>query len=316
MNPQQHPELPTLIENFLEYLLQERDASQHTLINYKIDLKHWLQSLTSHGDPLTVESATNLKAVRRFLKEEGQKHSRTTVCRRLSVIKSFFKFLHREGILEINIAKLIQTPRLIPKLPKVLKTDEMIQFIQGVGTERPTLRELRTRAILELLYSTGIRLAELVGLNHEDVDFREGTLRIRGKGRKERIVPMGRHCQKAIRDYIDSMPALQKRGPKTPLFLNRDGGRLSGRSVQRNLAEFATKILGTRGIGVSPHTLRHSCATHLLTAGAGIRQIQELLGHKTLLTTQKYTQVDIERLKTTYQMAHPRKKKKEPGSHV
>jgi integrase/recombinase XerC len=250
-----------------------------------------------------------LKALREFLSHEMERYERTTVARRLSVIKGFLKFLHREGYLNRNVAKLISLPRPHEKLPNVLKPEEVLKMLEGIPTR--TLREKRIRAIVELLYSTGIRVSELVELSVEKVDFRAGSLLIRGKGDKERVVPMGRHCQRAIHDYIEAMPSNQKKGPSTPLFLNQWGERLTVRTVQRNLREFALETLGTTGSKVSPHTLRHSCATHLLAGGAGLREIQELLGHRSLVTTQKYTQVDIERLKRSYKQAHPKEQRRD-----
>lgn len=196
----------------------------------------------------------------------------------------------------------------------MLKPEEITQLIDAIPAQ--TLREKRTRAIIELLYSTGIRVSELVGLTHERVDFRAATVAVIGKGNKERLVPMGRHCQNAIRDYIDAMPSVLRQNRSTPLFLNREGGRLSVRSVQRDLRQVAVETLGGGGTKVSPHTFRHSCASHLLAGGAGLREIQELLGHRSLVTTQKYTHVDVERLKRSYKKAHPKERarqKKEVG---
>lgn len=302
------PPIPSLIEGYLEALRVERDASQHTLINYKIDLRYWVRFLGKRGK-VDREHLSDLSLLREFLGEECQQFSKATINRRLSVLKGFFKFLHREGYLKSNIAKSISLPKVDQKLPRILKEDEITKMLDEMPVS--SLREKRIRAMLELLYSTGIRLSELVFLNHEDVDLRQGTLKVLGKGNRERLVPMGRHCQKAIRDYIDSMPSHQKRGAKTPLFINADGGRLSQRTVQRNVAEIAQSVLGTSGLNVSPHTFRHSCATHLLSRGAGLREIQELLGHQTLVTTQKYTQVDGERLKKQYKHSHPRSKPNE-----
>ncbi len=299
------PSIAILFRDFVNYLQTERDASQHTVVNYQIDLRHFLRFLSDReGARLNVNDLANLTLIREFLRFENESFSRVTVARRLSVIKSFLKYLHREGHIENNVAKLIALPKVPQKLPFVLKPEEVVALIEGIPSSN--LRYKRIRAMIELFYSTGIRLSELVQLSHEHVDLRRGTLKVLGKGRKERLVPVGRHCQKAIRDYIDSMPSFQKHGPSTPLFMNRDGERLSGRSVQRNLREFAVEILGERGQNVSPHTLRHSCATHLMGAGAGLREIQELLGHRSLVTTQKYTHVDIQRLKASYQKAHPR----------
>jgi len=308
--------LPQLTDAFLHYLKAEKDASQHTLVNYEIDIRHWFAYYSENYTTVNLQVLTDLGHLREFLASEREKYERATVARRLSVIKSFMKFLHREGFLEKNVAKLISLPKAQEKLPAVLKIEEVLSLIEGIPNT--TLRHKRTRAMVELLYSTGIRVSELVKLDHGDLDFRHGTLTVMGKGRKERKLPMGRHCQTAIREYIDAMPSYQKRGAQTPVFLNAEGERVTVRTIQRNLREFAVSALGTTGIAVSPHTLRHSCATHLLAGGAGLREIQELLGHRSLVTTQKYTQVDIKRLKESYKKAHPkeraRKKEKEAES--
>jgi integrase/recombinase XerC len=263
----------------------------------------------SFSNPVTLKKITDLSLLRDFLSHENEKYERATVARRLSVIKSFFKFVHREGFLELNVAKLISLPKVPQKLPRVLKPDEITQIINEIPANN--LREKRIKAIVELLYSTGMRISELTQLNHEDIHFKSGTVLVFGKGKKERLIPMGRHCQKAIKDYLDAIPNQQKSGPKTPVFMNAEGDRVSVRTVQRNLKEFAVLALGVSGLEVTPHTLRHSCATHLLSAGAGLREIQDLLGHETLLTTQKYTQVDTARLKAVYAKSHPRKKESE-----
>lgn len=301
------PSIARLVEDFLRYLETERAASRHTIVNYGIDLRRWVAFLTeATGGRASLEDCASLKLVRDFLSAESSHYERVTVARRLSVLKSFLLFLHREGYLTQNVAKLVSLPKVPHKLPHVLKVQEAVRLIESVPANN--LKNKRIRAILELFYSTGIRLSELVALNHGHIDLGAGTARVLGKGGQERVVPLGRHCQSAIRDYIDSLPATQRRGQETPLFLNRDGGRISARSVQRDLRAYAVEILGTSGLKVSPHTFRHSCATHLLGAGAGLREIQELLGHRSLVTTQKYTQVDIEKLKASYQRAHPRAK--------
>jgi integrase/recombinase XerC len=303
-----NPKVSKLVEIFLEYMRVEKNASPHTLSSYQLDLRHWLSFLfENHPGRFGVGHFANLKYLREYLGKAHETYERSTVSRKLSVIKGFLKFLHRESYLEKNIAKLITLPRPHQKIPKILKPEEIVKLIDGIPTT--TLRQLRLKAIIELLYSTGIRISELVGLDQEHLDFHYGTARVFGKGSKERMVPMGRHCQKAIHEYIDAMPQVQKHGPKTPLFLNRDGDRVTVRTIQRNLKEFALVVLGASGMEVSPHTLRHSCATHLLAGGAGLREIQELLGHRTLVTTQKYTQVDIARLKASYKKSHPKELK-------
>lgn len=309
------PSPKELSEQFFAYLKNEKSSSSYTLLNYEIDLRHWFKFIfEASPGKFSLESFTDFKLLRSYLSEQGQKYSKATVCRRLSVIKGFLKFLHREGYIEKNIAKLIAQPKMAEKLPKVLKPEEVIRLIEG--TPGATLREKRIRAVIELLYSTGVRVSELAGITYEKVDFKSCVVTVLGKGNKERVVPIGRHCMVAIRDYIESIPSTQKRGPKTPLFMNQDGEAISVRSIQRNIREFAVQTLGPVGLEVTPHTLRHSCATHLLSRGAGLREIQELLGHDSLVTTQKYTQVDTERLKASYRKAHPkelerRKKEKE-----
>jgi len=302
------PSLSQWIDAFLQFLSMEKNASPHTLLNYRLDLTHWVKFLVKQDKPLTPQTYSDFKILRKFLSEELKEYERATVNRRLSALKSFFKFLHREGHLEKNIARLISLPRTQSRLPHVLKPDEVLKFIESIPTS--TLRHKRIRAAAELLYSTGIRVSELAQLNHENVNLRTGLLTVMGKGSKERVVPMGRHCQNAIRDYIEAMPREHKKGLSTPLLLNESGERVSVRTIQRDLRAFALDTLGMRGLKVSPHTFRHSCATHLLARGAGLREIQELLGHESLVTTQKYTQVDMERLKASYKVAHPKERLK------
>jgi len=303
------PKIGTLLESYLEHLRSEKSSSRYTLLNYEIDLRNWFKFLFDQSvGSFNLDRLSDFKLLRKYLSEEMKQYSRATVARRLSVIKGFLKYLHREGYLESNIAKLISLPKQGERLPFVLKPEDVIKLIEGIPSD--TLREKRMRGITELLYSTGIRVSELASLTHEKIDFRSGTILVLGKGNKERVVPIGRHCQKALIDYMESMPTHQKRGPQTPLFLNKEGEALSVRSIQRNLREFAVEILGPLGAQVTPHTLRHSCATHLLSRGAGLREIQELLGHQSLVTTQKYTQVDVERLRAAYEKTHPKEKLK------
>ncbi len=297
------------VQGYLEHLRVEKSSSEHTLSNYELDLRQWMRFLNKKATQRTdSERLTDLKLLRRFLGEETRKYERSTVARRLSVIKGFLKYLYREGLIERNLSKLISLPKPHLKLPHVMKPDEVKQLIESTPAE--TLLQKRSKAMMELLYSTGMRISELVQLVYGDLDLRQGVVRVRGKGDKERLVPLGRHCQKAIRDYIGAMPAALDKSATQPIFLNRDGERVSVRTLQRNLRHYAVEILGGAGVKVSPHTFRHSCATHLLARGAGLREIQELLGHESLVTTQKYTHVDIERLKKSYRMAHPSETKR------
>lgn len=302
--------LPDHVQEFLRHLEIEKGASSHTLYNYSIDLRKWIQFLQTAGmstkQPLN--SFTDLALLRKFLAEERQRYEKSTVARRLSVIKGFLKYLYREGVIEKNVSRLVTIPSVPKKLPKILDTQKLAEFLNQLPSA--TLLDKRTKAALETLYSTGIRISELVHLTQADLDFRAGTLKVYGKGRRERVVPMGRHCQSAIHAYITALPRLLQAGPATPVFLSRDGARVTVRTLQRNLKQAATMYLGTVGLEVTPHTLRHCCATHLLAAGAGLREIQELLGHRSLVTTQKYTQVDLERLKKSYESAHPKSQKR------
>ena len=203
------PSPPDLVKQFLDYLDAEKSSSHHTIVNYGIDLRHWLKFLYARQPgKFDMKQLVDLRVLREFLSLELKEYERSTVSRRLSVIKGFLKFLHREGFLDKNVAKLISLPRPHEKLPHVLNPEEAIRLIEGVPAG--TLRQKRIKSILELLYSTGIRVSELVGLTHERVDFRAATILVTGKGNKERLVPMGRHCQTAIIDYIDSMPSVQK----------------------------------------------------------------------------------------------------------
>lgn len=310
------PPLRELVSGYLTYLQNERAASVHTLSNYGLDLKHWMKFLfTRHVTEPLPEQFTDLALLREFLQDEIDRYERSTINRRMSVLKGFFKFLYREGYLKKNLARLIQLPKPDEKLPFVLKPQQVAALLDGVAPQN--LRTKRVRAILELLYSTGARVSEVATLTYEKLDLRTGYIRVLGKGSRERVIPIGRHCQNAIADYLDHLPSHLKQGPHTPVFLNREGQVLSVRTIQRNVREFALEILGSDGARVSPHTLRHSCATHLLAGGAGLREIQELLGHRSLVTTQKYTQVDIERLKRVYENAHPKEKiKKNPPSET
>ncbi len=299
--------LPEWSARFLSYLQTERSASPHTTANYELDLKDWFRYLfEKQKGEFKNSDLCDLKLLRKYLAAQSKLYEKSTLARRLSTIKGFLKFLHREGVIEKNAARILRLPRVPKKLPFVLAPEEMLKLLDEAPAEN--LRQKRLQAVLELLYSTGIRVSECVGLTYEQIDFAQNTLLIKGKGSKERVVPMGTHCQTAVRNYVGSVPNLVKHGSTTPLFLNRDGNKVSVRTVQRDLQAHAINVLGEKGKEVTPHTFRHSCATHLLSGGAGLREIQELLGHRSLVTTQKYTQVDTERLKRVYDKTHPREK--------
>ncbi len=285
------------IDKFLRYMEVERGASPHTLRAYRKDLELFLES--SAG-------GLELGDVRGFVASEinrGQKKS--SASRRLAALRSFIKYLNREGLLKKNPARLISSPKLPKQLPRFLTVDEIFGLVEKPGGL--SFIEQRDRAILELLYSSGLRVGELSGLNVEDVNLDEGLVKVMGKGRKERIVPVGSKAREALRSYlVEKM--LQKKSDKA-LFVSRNGKRLDPRGVRRIVRKYSL-ALGIEG-KVSPHTLRHTFATHLLQSGADLRVIQELLGHASLSTTQKYTHLDITHLMDIYDKAHPMAKDEE-----
>ncbi len=243
--------------------------------------------------------------IRSYLGYLHKKNKKSTIARKLSAVRSFFKFLVKRGVIEDNPSDSILIPKQEKTIPAYLPVDEMFRLLDAIQADN--ILDLRNRAIFELLYSCGVRVSELVGMNNMDVDLKGETIRVLGKGKKERILPIGQKALDAVQDYRKRI----KRewgislDPNEPLFLNKNRGRLSARSVARILE----KLLKACGLltPVSPHTLRHTFATHMLDAGADLRVVQELLGHKSLSTTQKYTHVSIDRLMETYDRAHPRK---------
>ncbi|MBN2428916.1 MAG: tyrosine recombinase XerC [Deltaproteobacteria bacterium] len=296
-----------LLDNFIDYLRVERNVSPHTMRAYSLDLEKFFAFLRANGDPgksgVELLRGVDHLMLRRYLAELHKTSSRTSIHRRLSALRTFYRYLVREGVAERNPADAVSSPRKENYLPKVLSVDETFRLLdKGYATETLSLRD---RAIFELLYSSGLRVGELVSLNVVSVDLNYGLVRVVGKGRKERIVPVGGKARDAIRAYLDSRGRTVQ---DQPLFLNNRGGRLTARSVERNLKKQLIKA----GIlkEATPHSLRHSFATHLLDGGADLRAIQELLGHVSLSTTQKYTQVSVDQLMAVYDKAHPRSKKK------
>lgn len=285
-----------LVERFLHYLAVERGASGHTLKSYRIDLDDCAAFLAARRlGTLAGADARVLRAYLAGLAERGL--ARTSIARRLAAIRSFYQFLVRRGRARTNPARDVHTPRLPKGLPGHLPIDESEALLRAEVP--PTRAGARDRAVIEVLYATGIRVSELAGLNVEDVDLRDGAVRVLGKGGKERIVPMGRKAIEALRAYLAT-----RTRPAGPLLLNERGGRLTVRSLHRVVRRRARAAGLHRR--VSPHTLRHTFATHLLDAGADLRLIQELLGHSRLGTTQKYTHVSTDRLMKVYDAAHPR----------
>ncbi len=299
-------------QRFLTYLREERNYSPHTLAAYEDDLndfQSFLEKLGEGGTPAL--RAVDRDTIRMFLGELlEQGFSRPSVARKLACLKSFFKYLHRTGILRVNPASLVSTPKLPRRVPQVLGEDVVRKLL-----EQPDLRTcdgIRDAAILEVLYSTGIRLGELLGLTEADFHPGQQTLKVTGKGRKQRIVPVGRPACQALRAYLAVRPELLMRrqgmrgGKELPeeLFLSARGKAMSPKGVNLLMNRYLARVSEIEK--KSPHVLRHSCATHLLNRGADLQAVRELLGHESLSTTQMYTHVSVERLKQIYARAHPR----------
>jgi integrase/recombinase XerC len=281
---------------FLEYLAVERGASPHTVRGYAGDLREFSAFLRRAGDP--DPSAVDTRSVRAYLASLHQRGlAKSSIGRKLASVRSCLRFLARRGVIEQNPARLVRSPRPPRRLPSFLPKDESKQLLDRA--HGPSASGCRDHALLELLYATGIRVAECCGLDGTDVDKSHGTVRVLGKGDKERVVPVGEVALAAIDAYLAA------RGrPDGPLFTNARGGRLTTRSAQRIVGRQA-RLSGTSR-RVTPHTLRHTFATHMLGEGADLRLIQELLGHRRLSTTQRYTHVSPEHLMKVYDAAHPR----------
>ncbi len=309
--------LEAYVKPFIDSLLTEKGYSDHTCRAYHADLKAFF---TFAADQLRKDDAAQksrpflsrspgpdaewVLMVRGYLGYLHKKSKKSTIARKLSAIRSFFYYLVRRGIIPENPAVAILTPKQDQTIPGFLPIDDMLRLLDTVKTD--TWLGLRNRAILETLYSSGLRVSELTGLDVPDVDCKTRLVRVLGKGDRERIVPIGAPAVKAIlayRQQVSPMIGNQKEH-KGPLFLNKNLGRLSSRSIRRILDQLVKKTYLTRP--VSPHVLRHTFATHMLDAGADLRVVQELLGHKSLSTTQRYTHVSIDRLMETYDKAHPR----------
>jgi integrase/recombinase XerC len=300
------------IRAFVTFLEVERGASRETIRAYHSDLRQFVTFVKAirptHAEPFTPRTADSL-LIRSYLARLDQDNEKkSTLARKLATLRSFYRFLLREGRVAANPANDVHTPKLPQHLPRVLTKDDANALMEFPDGDR--LSDLRDRAILETLYSTGTRVSELVGMSWEDINFNDGIVRIRGKGRKERLVPIGAVALEAIRDYQAALHrsafSAQHSAPnETAVFLNSRGGRLTTRSVERLVATYSSRLSAGR---ISPHALRHSFATHLLDEGADLRVIQELLGHASLDTTQKYTHLAMDQLLKVYDHAHPRAK--------
>jgi integrase/recombinase XerC len=302
-----------LLSQFFEHLRYERNVSQHTLRNYQSDLEQFVDHLApAHpkNGKRDLPALTDIDhiTIREWLAalHTAQK-KKSSIARKLAALRTFFQFLVREGVLEQNPAKLVSTPRLEKKLPKHLSIEEAIKFIETPDTDTDLGK--RDRAMLELMYATGVRVAELTKLNLGHIDFRNRLIRVTGKRRKERIVPFGEPALDALKSYLDVRDGFLNNAPileREPeaLFLNYQGTRITTRSVGRMVEKYIRVCAGRYDI--SPHALRHSFATHLLDSGADLRDIQELLGHARLSSTQIYTHVSMEKLIQVYDKAHPK----------
>lgn len=287
------------IATFIQYLQSERSASPHTIEAYSRDLQQFSSFISRQVDPsLTIHQISHLH-IRSYLASVHKELTKSSVGRKLAAIRSLFRFLLRRGIIAKNPAELVSTPKKEKKLPFHLNIDEITTLV-----EAPRAAELlpsRDRAILETLYSSGLRVSELTGLDVGGLDLLAGSVRVFGKGGKERLIPLGSRAAAAVEEY------LQLRGNpglKSPLFINSRGSRLTRRSVARIVDKYMLHLETMKK--ASPHTLRHTFATHLLEGGADLRSIQEMLGHASLSTTQKYTHVSIDRLLEVYDKAHPK----------
>lgn len=298
-----------LIDKYIEHLRDERNLSAHTLRNYLSDLNQFKQFLYDsefclEDNGKIDEQKVDIHVARAYLASLNKDRKKTSVGRKLAALKGFFKYLAATGRLDKNPLSLIQTPKQDKPLPSFLSVDDVFQLLGGIKIKGALDR--RDLAMLEVFYSTGIRVSELVGLNWGDVDFQLGIIRVTGKGSKERIVPIGTIAMQALQDY-----SLEHRKNwnisckgENAVFLNRHGKRMTTRSVARSV-EKHLKACGI-AVHIGPHGLRHTFATHLLNSGADLRVIQEMLGHASLSTTQRYTHVNLDQLTAVYDKAHPR----------
>jgi tyrosine recombinase XerC len=324
-----------IVDRFISYLNDERHFSPYTGRCYGLDLRQYTDHLRATYDITCDEQAetaalesrlsgsassesgqtctdrmlcADLEIVRGFIAHLGeQNYSAATMARKIATLRSFHKWMERKGLIKNNPMVLVRTPKQAKRLPKAITVDEIERLLSAPDDSE--LLGARDRAILEVLYSTGIRVSEVVGINRGDINVQDEALVIRGKGKRERIVPLGAHAIKSLGHYVEMLEkqlasAGLSASADSPLFVNKHGGRLSSRSVRRKVS----KYLGAVGLDpeISPHTIRHSFATHLLDNGADLRSVQELLGHQSLSSTQVYTHLSRQRMRDGYDKAHPR----------
>jgi integrase/recombinase XerC len=292
------------IDSFLQYLDVERNSSDLTIKSYREDLEMLCYFLSYDDGSLPAPREVTSQDLRQYVAAMSEaQYARSSISRRLATLRSFYRFCQRQGYTDKNPAKPLRNPRKQRSLPYFLSTEEVAKLISSPNTDTPMGK--RDQAIFETIYSAGLRVSELVGINDGDLHLDEGLVRVRGKGRKERFAPMGSYAVRAINSWLNAR-VLAKDTPKkasAPVFVNRFGRRITTRSIGRIL-EKHIKLVGLDS-RTSPHTLRHSFATHLLDSGAEIRSVQELLGHKSLVTTQIYTHLTTAKLKDVYEKSHP-----------
>lgn len=301
------------LQGFRAYLTHNKGYSEHTVRNYVSDVRQFLLYLEERGQGSTAETADDY-VIRGFLSSRFAQNGKASLARKLSALRCFYRFLLLEGRVASNPAALLAMPKRERMLPNFLSVDDVFRVLETPGDD--SFIRARDRAMLELLYGSGLRVSELVGLNLEDVKTDLQVLRVWGKGRKERVVPFGDKAREALEKYlVHRGEVLQRKGPQEeggkieegPLFLNRSAGRLTARSVARRLDGYVRAL--RLPAEISPHALRHSFATHLLDSGADLRAIQELLGHASLATTQRYTHLSLDRIMEVYDRVHPRARK-------
>lgn len=304
--------MKALIEKYLKYLSVERNASKHTIISYRNDLEAFLKFTAKledlNPDQIDINKITRL-TIRLWLGElSDQGMAKTTIARKVAALRSFFKYCFKRGHIEKNPAHLLVVPKKEKTLPKTATVEDIERMMDAVDTD--TVRGLQDRAMLELFYGTGMRLSELTGLNVDDIDLKQNQVIVKGKGNKQRIIPLGKTVVNILSDFLNKRSELfgerTDEDAQKALFLAFNGHRMYGRAVRKMVEKYLKKT--SEVTQKSPHVLRHSFATHMLDNGADIRIIKEFLGHANLAATQVYTHTSIERLKSVYEQAHPRAK--------
>lgn len=293
-----------LINSFIKYLLVERGYSENTAESYKADLVEFLKFCREEKDGIPSVGEVNHAFVRAYISDMQRRGcSRSTVARRLSSLRSFFRYLRRRGVVESDPTALVSSPKMQKKLPEFLELTEIEALLSVIDTSK--IIGLRDVAIIELLYSTGMRIGELLALDIDDIDIENSVVKVKGKGKRERIIPIGNPAMIALKNYLLVRDKISTKTQSNAVFLNERRMRISdSTTIKRRIKKYAS--LANIRKNITPHTFRHTFATHMLNAGADLRSVQELLGHAKLSTTQIYTHVTADRLRKVYESAHPR----------